>query len=136
MSIIDWDDKTFLLDLDIMDGTHREFVDLVNRLSDSDDNEFAALFDELISHTKSHFRQEEQLMSESCFPAYAEHRDEHQRILGEFRQFKKRVDHGLVFFGRNYIDERMPEWFSLHAATMDSALAAHIKSGVLDITGS
>jgi hemerythrin len=33
-------------------------------------------------------------MTESGFPAIAEHRDEHQRILGELEQFRKRVDMG------------------------------------------
>jgi len=136
MTIISWDDDRFLLDVEIMDDTHKEFVILVNHLADSADSEFASRFDALISHTTSHFQREEQLMSESRFPAYAEHRDEHLRILGEFRQFKKRVDAGLIVFARNYIQSRMPEWFSLHAATMDSALAVHLKSGGLDKTGS
>ena len=112
-----------------MDDTHKEFITLLNQLADSADSEFASRFDALISHTTSHFQQEEKLMSESRFPATAEHRDEHLRILGEFRQFKKRVDAGVIVFARDYIRSRMPEWFCLHAATMDSALASHLKSG-------
>ncbi len=128
MSIIEWDDKLFRLGLEIMDDTHREFVSLVNQLSDAPDKEIGALFNQLIKHTQQHFLQEEKLMIESRFASFAEHRDEHQRILGELNQFKKRVDKGLVAFGRNYIKQRMPEWFRLHAATMDSALAMHLKT--------
>jgi hypothetical protein len=48
-------------------------------------------------------------------------------------QFKKRVDKGLIGFGRNYIKERMPDWFALHAATMDSALAMHLKNSGFEV---
>ena len=133
MNIIEWDDNDHLLGMDFMDDTHREFVSLVNQCATADDQAFAVLFNKLIAHTQLHFQLEENLMTESKFPAYAEHRDEHQRILGELNQFKKRVDKGLISFGRNYIKDRMPEWFRLHAASMDSALAAHIKNGNLDV---
>lgn len=128
MPIIEWDDQVFLLGLEIMDETHKEFVTLLNQLEEVDDRAFPILFERLIAHTMLHFQLEESLMHESKFPAFAEHKDEHQRILGELNQFKKRVDKGLVAFGRNYIHSRMPEWFCLHAATMDSALVAHMNN--------
>jgi hemerythrin len=111
-----------------MDNTHVEFVGLVNLADESSDRDFARMFGILIEHTRKHFEQEDRLMTDSAFPAIAEHRDEHQRILGELEQFRKRVDRGLLAFGRNYIRGSLAEWFPLHAATMDSALAAHLKS--------
>ena len=110
-----------------MDDTHKEFVKLVNQLSRAPDSQFSDLFDSLIDHTQKHFTQEERFMLESRFPAYAEHNDEHMRILGELNHFKKRVDKGLITFARNYINDRIPDWFRLHAATMDSALAMHLQ---------
>lgn len=133
MSIIEWQDEQFLLGMAIMDDTHKEFVSLVNQLAATPDTDFTKLFDEFITHTQAHFLQEEKLMKASHFPAYAEHNDEHARILGELNQFKKRVDKGLIAFGRNYIKERMPDWFALHAATMDSALAMHLKNSGFDV---
>ncbi|MBT8439318.1 MAG: hemerythrin family protein [Gammaproteobacteria bacterium] len=133
MSIIDWMDEQYLLGIVNMDNTHKEFVSLVNQLAAAADTDFATLFDELITHTQAHFLQEEKLMMASNFPAYAEHNDEHARILGELNQFKKRVDKGLIAFGRNYIKERMPDWFALHAATMDSALAMDLKNTGFDV---
>lgn len=133
MSIIEWDNDSFLLDMEIMDTTHKEFVSLINQLSTANDDDFVTLFNKLISHTQIHFLQEQKLMIDSNFPVYAEHKDEHQRILGELNLFNKRVDKGLIAFGRNYINDRMPEWFRLHAASMDSALAAHLKANSLDV---
>lgn len=111
-----------------MDATHREFADLVRKLLQAGNGEFQALFNELYEHTKQHFDREDQLMADSGFSALSEHRGEHQRVLGELTQFKRRVDKGLLALGRGYVKEQLPSWFDLHLATMDAALAAHLKT--------
>lgn len=125
--LIEWNQATFGLDVAAMDSVHRGFVDLLNRLHAAGNAEFAGLFAELIGHTENHFNEEQALMLLSGFPAITEHVGEHQRILGEMVQIGRRIDRGLVAFGRAYVRERLPDWFRLHTATMDSALAAHWK---------
>lgn len=120
-------ERRYLLGLPEMDDTHREFVDLVNRLGEADKASFIPLFDELAKHTEAHFSAEDKLMEDSAFPAIREHRDEHQRVLGELARFGQRVATGSVLMGRAYITQQLPKWFDLHAVTMDSALAAHLK---------
>lgn len=112
-----------------IDSDHQAFISLLNQLDVADNAEFPALFQHLFEHTEQHFGMENQLMRDSRFPAEAEHAGEHQRVLGEFKQFKSRVDKGMLAFGRSFVRERLPQWFQLHAATMDSALAAHIQAG-------
>ena len=118
---------SILLGYEPIDQDHDEFIILLNRLNDADNAEFPALFQQLFEHTEQHFDKENELMKQYAFPAEAEHKGEHQRVLGEFKQFKKRIDKGLVSFGRSFVNERLPQWFVLHVTTMDSALAAHIK---------
>ena len=113
---------------EVIDEDHKDFIALVNRLDAASNAEFPALFKELYEHTEQHFDRENRLMAESGFPAEAEHKGEHQRVLGEFKQFQSRVDKGLIAFGRSFVKERLPQWFLLHVATMDSALSAHLKS--------
>jgi hemerythrin-like metal-binding protein len=120
-------DQRYLLGLETMDETHRAFVNLVNRLGEAGKEEFIALFAELVSHTKVHFDQENRWMKESGFPAIREHIDEHQRVLGELDRFALRVASGSVKMGRAYLTQQLPQWFDLHAKTMDSALAAHLR---------
>jgi hemerythrin-like metal-binding protein len=120
-------DQRYLLGQETMDGTHREFVNLVNRLGEASKKEFIKLFAELLTHTKAHFEQENRLMEESGFPAIREHIDEHQRVLGELDRFAQRVASGSAMMGRAYVVQQLPQWFDLHAKTMDSALAAHLK---------
>lgn len=116
------------VDHDLIDADHAVFIDLVNQLDKANDVDFPGLFQCLYDHTEEHFERENRLMMQFGFPAETEHKGEHQRVLGEFKQFKTRIDKGLIPFGRAFIKERLPQWFVLHVTTMDSALAAHIKS--------
>ena len=112
----------------LIDNDHDEFITLLNQLDSANNSKFPALFQQLYEHTEHHFERENQLMSQFSFPAEGEHKGEHLRVLGEFKQFKSRVDKGLITFGRAFVKDRLPEWFRLHVTTMDSALVAHIKT--------
>ncbi|EIJ36322.1 bacteriohemerythrin [Thiothrix nivea] len=117
----------YLLGVTVMDTTHREFADLVNQLAVVKGIGFDSLFLQLLEHTREHFAREEMWMQASVFPAIAEHHADHQRVLGDMTRFARQVERGLIPMARAYVRE-LPRWFALHAVTMDSALAAHIKA--------
>jgi hemerythrin len=127
-NLIHPDDHRFQLGLEQMDTTHQEFISLVNRLNLADKSLFQELFAELLEHTQLHFESENQLMQKTGFSAMSEHNGEHLRVLGELSRFAQMVQKGSITIARSYVREMLPSWFSLHAVTMDSALAAHIKS--------
>lgn len=108
-----------------IDNDHDEFISLLNKLETADNATFPALF-QLYEQTEQHFDRENQLMQQFSFPGVTDHKGEHQRVLGEFKQFKSRVDKGLIAFGRSFVKDRLPQWFGLHVTTMDTALATHI----------
>jgi len=122
------DHSHYRLGVDSMDQTHGEFIALINQLAEVERNRFITLFAELVRHTHAHFESEAQLMQWYNFPAIREHTDEHQRVLGELDRFGRKVARGSITLGRDYVQHHLPGWFKLHARTMDSALAAHIKS--------
>ncbi len=128
--IIDADNPHYRLGVSTMDQTHHEFITLVNRLTVSDRDGFITLFAKLVQHTHAHFESEAALMQQSNFPAIREHTDEHQRVLGELDRFGNKVASGSIAMGRDYVQHHLPGWFDLHARTMDSALAAHLKSHI------
>ena len=125
-AIIDFDAR-YVLGVEVMDDTHRAFIDLVNRLAASDKTSFAGLFGELVAHTREHFAAEEQLMEQCRFPAIGEHRSKHHRVLGELERFADQVEGGRTRLARAYVAGQIPRWLALHAATMDSALAAQLR---------
>ncbi|TAN65009.1 MAG: hemerythrin [Methylobacter sp.] len=111
---------------DLIDNDHDDFISLLNELDTTDNASFPVLFQQLYEQTEQHFDRENQLMKQFSYPGEIEHKGEHQRVLGEFKQFKSRIDKGLIAFGRSFVKDRLPQWFGLHVTTMDSALVAHI----------
>ena len=124
--ILPWQDA-FELGNAAMDATHKEFIDLLNRVDTIDNESFLHYFDELLEHTKAHFQAENDLMEQSQFLSIREHRDDHDRILAEMMQMQRFAAKGMTKIARSYIKEKLPEWFTTHAASMDTALALHVK---------
>lgn len=125
MPLLVWS-EAYELDHGIMDTTHREFADLVNRAGEAADADFLPLFDELIAHTDAHFMQENRWMHESGFPPIHCHIGEHERVLDALRNVRQMVVKGDLPIGRTAVAEMVP-WFANHAATMDAALNFHMK---------
>ena len=100
MSILNWSDADYSLDLSIMDDTHKEFVSYYDKLLKANDQAFADIFEQFVTHTTEHFLNEDKLMEESGFPAIKEHRGEHQRILNELKYFQEKVRNKKYSFAR------------------------------------
>jgi hemerythrin len=129
MALIDVSDDRLALGVPAMDRTHREMADLVNRMADCSTASFVYLYPDLVTHTHTHFATEELLMRETRFPATAEHKSEHARVLGEMDAFGQRLAAGRIAMARAYVAEQLPAWFAVHLSTMDSALAAYVRAG-------
>lgn len=125
--MLNWDETRHGLGLPEMDATHREFLALAAELARAGNEDFVVLFDTLADHTQRHFDNEGQLMRRCRFPATAEHEGEHRRVLGELAHIKRGIDEGRFAFARAYVKTGLPEWFGVHLATMDAALAACLK---------
>jgi len=125
--LLTWSQDRLGLGVPVMDGYHHEFLSILSALNTMPDGVFTTLFAELLRHTHEHFSQEEKLMRETQFPAMREHVDEHLRVMGDLESMLARVKRGRMMMPREFVKNGMPEWFALHLATMDSALAAHLK---------
>lgn len=126
--MLSWDEARHHLGVEEMDANHREFLALVDALNQAGNEDFPFLFQKLVDHTRLHFAEEGRLMRLFRFPALGEHEGEHFRVLGELLQFNRAVQRGRLPLARAYVRIGLPEWFDLHLATMDSALAAHHKT--------
>ncbi len=122
-----WDEAAHALGVAEMDATHQEFVALVAMLADCDDADFVGLFGKLLGHCRAHFTNEGRLMRISRFPALNEHEGEHHRVYGDLMQMHRAVQRGRIVLARAFVKKGLEEWFTLHLATMDAALAAHLK---------
>jgi len=136
--MLNWDATQHALGVAEMDATHREFTALVNLLAESDNTDFAALFEKLLEHCRLHFTSEGRLMRISRFPALNEHEGEHHRIYGDLVQMNRAVQRGRLMLPRAFVKEGLETWFSQHLSSMDAALAAHLKrvgTAPVELTG-
>ncbi|WP_321449684.1 hemerythrin domain-containing protein [uncultured Cohaesibacter sp.] len=128
MTLIEWEEGRHLVGVDEMDSVHQEFTLIVNRLGETQDPSiFKSLFIQLLEHTQEHFALEDQLMEETGFRGFDEHREEHERVLKQMHYINEKVQAGNLDFGRAFVED-LPRWFDLHADTMDNALAVHLKA--------
>lgn len=125
MPVLEWN-ESLAIDHDVMDDTHKAFVDLLNKLADSPEDQILGVIDEFIAHTKEHFAQEERWMQSLEFPPLHCHTNEHQGVLEITNEVRTRVANGEARFGR-VLAQAVAEWFENHAASMDTVLSMYMK---------
>jgi len=113
-----------------IDLLHEEFCDLMQALADTADGDYGGRLLDLHTHLLRHCAAEERWMRDTSFPAYEEHKHEHDMLLEVISEVRRRCDSGDVEIVQRLADE-LPNWFDVHGNTMDSALAFHMKSGAL-----
>lgn len=111
-----------------MDEHHKVFLDLLGRLHEASADELGGLYETFQQHLTEHFSYEEALMREHGFPAFNEHQAEHLRVLAEARDMRRSLARRGPALIRQYLRDRLPEWFELHRNTMDMATAAFLRN--------
>ena len=122
------------VDLDFMNRDHAEFVAMRDHLlalisDQAPENDLDTLLDELLSHTRDHFAEEERLMQETRFPPYAMHKGEHDHVLDDMSAHIGRWRQGRDLMElRDWLDKDVGAWFVTHVSTMDFVTAGFIKA--------
>lgn len=108
-----------------IDALHLELEEQLAALADAGDDAQAALA-ELQDHLQRHFTHEETLMAQSGFPMAECHAREHLSVVEVVTEVRRRLAQGdAAPLGR--LAPAMLEWFAVHAASMDAALASYLK---------
>jgi hemerythrin len=84
----------------IIDDEHKYLICLINSVELAlrlEDNEkvMKMLIEQLEEYTHSHFVQEEKIQLKMKYPAYVEHKQEHQRILSQIAELKAKLFESL-----------------------------------------
>lgn len=124
-------DAEMVLGNPVLDDTHAEFVELLNRLASAIDA--LPILDEMIAHTAAHFALEESWMARINFPAAGCHVSEHNQVIGVMRMVRKRVAGGETEFAQILATE-LSAWLRIHATTMDYALTNFIEVTGADVS--
>lgn len=126
MAHLEWSDA-LALDLEAMDSTHREFVDLLAAVEAADDATLLGSWQALVDHTDDHFGREDQWMQSTRFSSSNCHSMQHNVVLQVMREGAKRGAAGDLALVRQMAHE-LGIWFPQHAQSMDAALALHLRS--------
>jgi len=126
-------ENIFLVDLNFMNQTHLEEVEMVNvlmkkitdQLSGQQNNsEISQLLAQWLQHTQVHFARENELMQETRFPAFSVHSEEHEialyRMTTVIDAWELNKDIELV---KDFVFTLWPNWFKAHVSTMDKMTA-------------
>jgi hemerythrin len=108
--------------LPAMDKLRHDFFASLDGLSAAPDEEFGAGYRSFVTQVEHMFRLEEHWMDDIDFPAFRTHQEQHARALGALHNVHSRVMNGDYGAGREVVDKLLPQWFSFHMSTMDTAL--------------
>jgi hemerythrin len=109
-----------------LDRLQRDFVEAMKCLAIAPDHEFMHRYGEFVNLAERTFRIEEAWMEELDCPIVCCHREQHARVLAALHNVHARVMDGDFAIGRDVAERLLPQWFALHAETMNAALGATI----------
>ena len=104
--------------VDAMNEVHRDLLGQIYALLTGSDDDVAQRMEHLVELMERDFREEEELMEQIKFPGIRAHMEQHARVLAALH----RIEPGDVPAARAAL-VLLPQWFELHLATLDQALA-------------
>ncbi len=111
-----------------IDALHAEFDACVAAFVDAPAERLPAALADLRAHLARHFGGEQRWMLDAGFPALDCHRREHDRVLDVLAEVERRFANGDEEVVRRLAAE-LPNWFAIHATTMDAALVVWLGAG-------
>jgi hemerythrin len=105
-----------------VDDHHQRIAALINALYMQRDSgvrqTLGELLEELVTTTEQHFRDEEQAMEATLYPAREEHTTQHQRLLDSITAVRHAFDEGKDVLDDNMF-EFLKSWFVEHIRRQD-----------------
>ena len=125
MAQIEWRQE-FSVGIASVDQEHESLVAQINQLYEQlglplDTATIEAFLDNLEADISAHFALEELLMEEADFAEYADHKQDHERLLDQFHDLKFHFAEDPDA-GRELLVNSLSDWFSNHFRTFDARL--------------
>jgi hemerythrin len=117
-----------------IDEMHAECDALLVALARASDTELPATLTMLVQHLFDHFGLEEALMQASDYPRFDCHKREHDAVLRVVERVQPMCEAGDFATARRLAAE-FPQWFSVHAASMDAILAVWLREQSVQVEG-
>ena len=125
MSLINWREE-FSVGVVEVDYEHQELIDLINEMHRSVQEgvtrgQVVAGLGEIYAQLAAHFALEEKVMQETRYPAFREHKMDHEALLDDLRDIMDEVEDDGEFDEKQLATD-LGRWFSDHFRTHDAKL--------------
>jgi hemerythrin len=125
MSVLQWREE-FSVGIEEVDHEHRELIELIRGLQEdllqgADTDKVIEVLGEIFAQISAHFALEEKMMRRTQYPAYADHKEDHETLLDDLRDIMDDVEDDGVLDESQLTDD-LDRWFSDHFKTHDAKL--------------
>lgn len=122
MEFIQWQ-ESLSVGVKAFDAEHRQLIEQINNLNQSlrvgaGARTLGIILDSLVSYTAIHFAHEEEYMRLYDYPAYAEHKLEHEALTAQVAEYKERLASGKASFSIELLTF-LSEWLTNHIMKTD-----------------
>lgn len=131
---IAWTESLAIGFVDI-DAQHKRLIGLINDIwkalmSHGAQQNAASIVAELLDYTRTHFKDEEDLMARHSYPALEEHKLSHAFFVTKVHELEKRVEQGEVV-GLEML-HFLTDWLTFHIRMVDRQYADYINTRLED----
>ena len=125
MSHLQWRDE-FSVGIAEVDHEHRELIELIGALqkdlqAGADTDNVIKSLGEIYAQIAAHFALEEKMMRATRYPAFANHKEDHETLLDDLRDIMDDVEDDGILDQAQLTDD-LDRWFSDHFRTHDAKL--------------
>jgi hemerythrin len=126
MALVEWKAE-YKIGIPAVDYEHRGLIDLINNLhadlsGKPEKAQVLACLGEIYARISAHFALEERVMRERRYDQYADHKEDHERLLDEIRDIMDRCEAENDFNYASALSRELGDWFALHFRTKDARL--------------
>jgi hemerythrin len=130
MSRFEWS-EIYSVGNDTIDQQHQQLFDIANRYAEALEKgmgrkSLVEIFNELVSYTAYHFKEEENMMREGGYPDLANHKVNHEKLVKLVMNYKQQLDMGESGIEQRALDF-IQTWLNGHILGMDRKYREYVK---------
>ena len=126
--MIDWNDA-FLIGDERIDFEHRMFLSLIRHFAEARAagaplERLLRILDEVALYARFHFKSEENLMQDTGFADFEEHRESHRQLVNELSNHLAGLD--IQVFNPQEVETFLARWLTSHLIDADAEIGRHL----------
>ncbi|MFC1670200.1 bacteriohemerythrin [Spirochaetota bacterium] len=122
MDYLSWNEE-LNVGIGLFNDDHKNLIDFVNQLNHAlqigqAKETMGQVLVKLINYTDIHFKNEEKLMAKHAYPEYVKHKNEHDDLTEQVKDFYERYNSGKVAFSLELLNF-LRDWLLNHIQCSD-----------------